>query len=227
LPAEEAEIHTPGNLQEAIFLPFKEFYHRSGIVQASIVLVFIIVYKLGDSLVGITANLFLLSLDFSKTEIGALQAGMGFLATTVGVLAGGVFMAKFGIFRSLWIFGVLQLLSNLGYYVLSLTGKNYSVLVLAVNIENFCAGLVTVVMVAYLMSLCQRPFTTTQFALFSSLMAIGRDVLAAPAGELQKLTGWSTFFLLSLIVAVPGLLLLPFVAPWNKDVKPLNRPGLE
>ncbi len=227
LPTSETEIHTPSNLQEAIFLPFKEFYNRSGIVQASIVLVFIILYKLGDSLVGITANLFLLSLNFTKTEIGGLQAGMGFLATTVGVLAGGVFMTKIGIFRSLWIFGILQLLSNLGYYALSLTGKNYSILVLAVNIENFCAGLVTVVTVAYLMSLCRRPFTTTQFALFSSLMAIGRDVLAAPAGELQKLTGWPTFFLLSLVAALPGLLLLPFVAPWNKEVNPLARPGLE
>ncbi|MBD2502554.1 AmpG family muropeptide MFS transporter [Anabaena azotica] len=224
---EVTENSPPQNLQAAIFLPFKEFFHRFGLTQATIILIFIILYKLGDSLVGITANLFLREIQFTKTEIGTIQSGMGFIATTVGVLAGGVIMTKIHLNRSLWVFGILQLLSNLGYYALAVAGKNYSLLILAVNIENFSAGLVTVATVAFLMNLCNHRFTTTQFALFSSLMAISRDVLSAPAGDWAKATGWPVFFLLTLAAAIPGLLLLPFVAPWNPKLVAVNRPGLD
>jgi PAT family beta-lactamase induction signal transducer AmpG len=228
LLGEVQEDSPPQNLQTAIFLPFKEFFHRFGIKQASLTLVFILLYKLGDSLVSITANLFLREIDFTKTEIGAIQAGMGFLATTVGVLAGGVIITKINLNRSLWVFGALQLLSNLGYYALAVAHrKDYSLLVIAVNIENFSTGLVTVATVAFLMSLCNHRFTTTQFALFSSLMAISRDVLSAPAGSWATATGWPTFFLLSLVAALPGLLLLPMVAPWHSKPLAIHRPGLE
>jgi PAT family beta-lactamase induction signal transducer AmpG len=222
---EQLENRPPDSLQDAIILPLQEFLYRFGLTKASLILVFILLYKLGDALVGITANLFLRDIGFSKTEIGALQGGMGFIATTVGVLIGGIILARIGVNRALWIFGALQLASNLGYYVLATGGKNYSFLVLAINLENVCAGLVTVVTVAYLMSLCSHNFTTTQFALFSSLMAIGRDVLSAPAGELAKLTGWSSFFLLSIVAALPGMLLLPVLAPWN--AQPLLRSDSE
>jgi MFS transporter, PAT family, beta-lactamase induction signal transducer AmpG len=205
----------PQSLKDATIKPLQEFLHRSGLVKAFVIIAFILLYKLGDSLVGISANLFLRSIDFTKAEIGAIQGGMGFIATTVGVLVGGAVMIKIGLNRALWIFGVCQILSNLGYWALANTGKNYSMLVLAINIENFCAGLVTVATVAYLTSLCSRNFATTQFALFSSLMAIGRDVLAAPAGELAKATGWPSFFLLSIVAALPGMFLLPIVAPWQ------------
>jgi PAT family beta-lactamase induction signal transducer AmpG len=128
----------------------------------------------------------------------------------------------------LWVFGALQLLSNLGYYALAVAHrKDYSLLVIAVNIENFSTGLVTVATVAFLMSLCNHRFTTTQFALFSSLMAISRDVLSAPAGSWATATGWPTFFLLSLVAALPGLLLLPMVAPWHSKPLAIHRPGLE
>jgi PAT family beta-lactamase induction signal transducer AmpG len=225
--SESGQNHAPQTLQDAVVLPFQEFFQRFGLPKASLILIFILLYKLGDSLVGITGNLFLREINFTKTEIGAIQGGMGFIATTVGVLVGGVILTKIGLNRGLWIFGILQLISNLGYYALASAGKNYSLLVLAINIENFCAGLVTVVTVAYLMSLCNHNFTTTQFALFSSLMAISRDILSAPAGELAKATGWSSFFLLTLIAALPGLLLLPIVAPWNHQPVSVPRPGLE
>ncbi|OLP15965.1 MFS transporter [Leptolyngbya sp. 'hensonii'] len=209
---------SPQSLQDAVILPLRDFFQNFGLPKGGTILVFILLYKLGDALVGITGNLFLRELTFSKAEIGAIQGGMGFLATTVGVLLGGVILTKIGTYRGLWVFGALQLVSNLGYYALALTGKDYSLLVLAINIENFCAGLVTVVTVAFLMSLCTHRFTTTQFALFSSLMAIGRDVLSAPAGDIAKATGWPVFFLITLVAAIPGLLLLPIVAPWNAKV---------
>jgi MFS transporter, PAT family, beta-lactamase induction signal transducer AmpG len=205
----------PESLQDAVVLPFQDFFQRFGLPKASTVLLFIVLYKLGDSLVGIAGNLFLREIGVTKTEIAAIQGGLGLVATSLGVLVGGVIMTKIGIHRSLWVFGILQLVSNVGYYVLALTGKNYLVLPVAISIENFCAGLVTVAMVAYLMSLCSHTFTTTQFALFSSLMAISRDLLSAPGGELAKATGWPIFFLITLVAAVPGLLLLPIAAPWN------------
>ncbi len=227
--SQHAEEQAPQTLQDALILPFQEFFHRYGLTQASLILIFILLYKLGDSLVGVTGNLFLREVGFTKTELGAIQGGMGFIATTVGVLVGGIILSKIGINRALWIFGILQLLSNLGYYALSLSGrKDFTLLILAINIENFCAGLVTVVTVAYLMSLCNHNFTTTQFALFSSLMAISRDILSAPAGQFAKVTGWSSFFLLTLVAALPGLLLLPVIAPWErKPVSTMPRPGLD
>lgn len=217
----------PQSLNDAVYMPFQEFFQRLGLAQGGLILVFILLYKLGDALVGNMANPFLVDINFSKTEIGAIQGGMGFLATTVGVLAGGAILTKIGINRALWVFGVLQLLSNLGYYTLALIGKNNSLLVLAINIENLCAGLVTVVSVAFLMKLCNHRFTATQFALLSSLMAVSRDILSAPAGQLAKAAGWSSFFLLTLVAAIPGLLLLPFVAPWNPRTFPMPRPGLD
>ncbi|NJM65269.1 MAG: AmpG family muropeptide MFS transporter [Acaryochloris sp. RU_4_1] len=223
----QGENRPPQTLQDAIILPFQDFFQRFGSTQGTLILVFILLYKLGDSLVGITGNLFLREIAFSKTEIAAFQGGMGFIATTVGVLVGGAILTSIGINRSLWIFGALQLLSNLGYYALAITGKDYTLLTIAINIENFCAGLVTVVTVAYLMSLCSHSFTTTQFALFSSVIAISRDILSAPAGELAKLTGWPGFFLLTLVFALPGLLLLPVVAPWNAQPLAMSRPGSE
>ena len=214
----------PQSLQDAVVMPFQEFFQRFGLPKGSLILVFILLYKLGDALVGNMANPFLIAINFTKTQIGAIQGGMGFLATTVGVLAGGAILTKLGINRCLWIFGILQLLSNFGYYALAVTGKNDSLLVVAINIENFCAGLVTVVTVAFLMSLCNHRFTTTQFALFSSLVAISRDILSAPAGELAKATGWPSFFLITVVLALPGLLLLPVVAPWNGQ--PMAIPNL-
>ena len=158
---------------------------------------------------------FLLDVGYSKTEIGAIQGTFGFLATTLGVVGGGILLTRIGINRALWIFGGLQALSNLGYFSLTLLPKVIQWLLIAISLENFCAGLVTAAFVAYLMSQCNHAFTATQYALLSSLMASSNIILAAPAGDLAKVTGWSVFFLLTLLASLPGLLLLPLVAPWN------------
>jgi PAT family beta-lactamase induction signal transducer AmpG len=121
----------------------------------------------------------------------------------------------------------LQAVSNLAYLVLAQAGKNYSFLVLTINIENFCAGLGTAAFVAFLMSLCNPRFSATQYALLSSLMAVSRDILVAPAGTLAKATGWPLFFLISIVAALPGLLLLPVFAPWNPKPAPMPKPGLD
>ncbi len=215
----------PATLLEAVKLPAIEYFERSGLLRGLLILVFIVLYKFGDGLVNNMATPFLLQAGFSQTDIGTIQGGMGLLATIVGALAGGAILSQIGVNRSLWVFGALQALSNLAYYLLAQTDRSYPLMVLAINIENFCAGLVTAGFVAFLMSCCNPRFSATQFALLSSLMAVSRDILVAPAGTIAQATGWPTFFLLTLVASVPGLLLLPICAPWNAQLPPLSRPS--
>jgi PAT family beta-lactamase induction signal transducer AmpG len=208
----------PKTLGEAVVLPFADFFQRAGVLRALLVLLFIVLYKYSDSLAGSMTTPFLLQTGFSQSEVGAVFLGVGVVATIVGVVVAGAVIGKYGINKSLWLFLVFQGLSNLTYYGLSLSGKNHAFMTAAVITENFGLGLVTGVMTAYLMSMCNRRFTATQFALLSSLMAASRDILVAPAGKIIEATSWPSFFLITVAMAVPPLLLLPFIAPWSRDV---------
>lgn len=210
----------PQSLTDAVRLPFQEFFQRAGVAQGAIILLFIVFYKFSDGLAGNMSTPFLLQAGFSQTEIGVVLGGIGMGATIVGALLGGTFVAKLGINKSLWIFAVVQALTNLVYYGLSLVGKNQPFMVAAIVVENLGAGLVTAALVAFLMSLCNKRFSATQFALLSSLMAASRDIIVAPAGKLAESMGWPSFFLLTVAAGIPALLLLPFVAPWRMDAPP-------
>jgi PAT family beta-lactamase induction signal transducer AmpG len=214
----------PATLLEAVQQPFLEFFQRLGVIQGAVTLLFIVLYKFGDGLVNNMSTPFLLQAGFSQTDIGAVQGGMGLLATIVGALAGGAILSKLGINRCLWLFGGLQALSNLSYFVLAQAERSYSLMVIAINFENFCAGLGTAAFVGFLISLCNHRFSATQYALLSSLAAVSRDILVAPAGTVAEATGWSVFFLITLVASLPGLLLLPFCAPWNLEPV-MPRPG--
>lgn len=231
-PPPENEMEPP-TLLDAVVQPFMEFFRRLGWQRAVLALVFIILFRLGDAMVAKMAIPFLgvKGLGFSDGDIGNIRQGMGLIATIVGTLSGGAALSQLGVNRSLWIFGGLQAVSNLGYWILALVGKDYTTLVLAINVENFCSGLGTAGFVGFLMSLCNPKFSATQFALLSSLMAVGRDLIAGPSsGELAQrlvtgfnmvgakpdLAGWGSFFLLTLAAALPGMILLPFFAPWNE-----------
>ncbi len=224
---EPKEISPPASLVDAVILPFGEFFQRKGVMGGLLILLFITLYKLGDALLSNMTTPFLLQTGFTKTDIGAIQVGMGLIATIVGALAGGSILSRIGINRSLWVFGILQAVSNLAYFFLAYLGKNYQAMVLAINIEQFCGGLGTAAFVAFLMSLCNQRFSATQYALLSSLMAVSRDILSAPGGAIASVTGWSTFFLITIVAAVPGLLLLPVFAPWNSKPEAMPRPGLD
>jgi len=177
-----------------------------------------VLYKYSDSLAGSMTTPFLLKTGFSQKEVGAVFGGAGLIATIVGTLAGGAAIGKWGINRSLWIFVVFQGLSNLTYYALALSSESHAFMTTAVVVENFGLGLVTAAMTAFLMSMCDKRFTATQFALLSSLMAASRDVLVAPSGKIAESLGWPSFFLITVAMAIPPLLLLPFIAPWSRDV---------
>ncbi|HEY8850959.1 MAG TPA: AmpG family muropeptide MFS transporter [Gemmatimonadaceae bacterium] len=208
----------PRTIAEAVILPFREFFQRAGVGRALLVLLFIVFYKYSDSLAGSMTTPFLLKTGFSQKEVGAVFGGAGLIATIVGTLTGGAAIGKWGINRSLWVFVVFQGLSNLTYYALALSSESHAFMTTAVVVENFGLGLVTAAMTAFLMSMCDKRFTATQFALLSSLMAASRDLLVAPAGKIAESLGWPSFFLITVSMAIPPLLLLPFIAPWSRDV---------
>jgi Major Facilitator Superfamily. len=218
--AAEPVLHDkpPRTIAEAVMLPFGEFFQRSGMVRALMVLLFIVLYKYSDSLAGSMTTPFLLLTGFSQKQVGAVFGGAGLIATIVGTLAGGAAIGKWGINRPLWVFVVFQGLSNLTYYALAMSSESHAFMVTAVVVENFGLGLVTAGMTAYLMIMCNKRFTATQFALLSSLMAASRDLLVAPAGKIAEGLGWPNFFLITVAMAIPPLLLLPFIAPWSRDI---------
>jgi MFS transporter, PAT family, beta-lactamase induction signal transducer AmpG len=213
-PEPELRERPPESLTQAVVDPFKEFFARSG-WRGGAILLFIILYKLGDSLIGNMTTPFLLKSGFTQTDVGAIQGGIGLASTIVGALVGGAWLSSIGINRSLWIFGFLQAVSNLAYWALSIK-SSYAGMVAAILVENFCAGLGTASFVAFFMCLCDKRYSATQYALLTSLYSFSRDILVAPSGVIAERTGWPLFFLITLAAAVPGLALLPVFAPWGK-----------
>jgi len=158
---------------------------------------------------------FLLDIGFSKTDIGAVTKGFGLIATILGTLAGGALMVKLGLKRSLWTFGLSQGISGLSFMLLAHVGHDYPTMVAAITIESFCSGMGTAAFTAFLMSICDKRFTATQYALFTSVMGLSRVIGSAPTGYLAKAFGWEQYFLLSVLAMVPGLLLLTRYSKWR------------
>lgn len=208
----------PSTLDSAVIQPFREFFTRAGGGTAVVLLVFIILYSYSDRLVQITATPFLLMQGYSQTDIGAVQGVLGLGATIVGVVAGGLLIGRVSINRALWVMAVLQMGSNVVYYWLAVTPADLGSLTAAILTENFCNGLVTAGFVAFLMALCTREYSVTQYALLSSFMGFARDVLSAPAGKLAESTGWPTFFLITIAAGLPAFALLAYVAPWRAEL---------
>ena len=161
-------------------------------------------YKVGDAVAGSLQTAFFIGgLGFTAGEVGYVK-GLGIAATLIGALAGGMVMAKTGLARSLLLFGILQALSNLSFMLLAWIGKSYEALAASVVIENVTGGMGTAAFVALVMSLCDHRYTATQFALLSSLEALGRVFSGRPSAEAVSLLGWGWFFFLSFLLALPG-----------------------
>jgi MFS transporter, PAT family, beta-lactamase induction signal transducer AmpG len=207
----------PKSLSDAVRLPFQDFFRRAGAGPAILILVFIVIYKLPEYMAQQMSTPFLLKAGYSQTEIGAVAGVIGLIATIFGTLAAGVAVAKIGINRSLWSFAVLGAAANFMFYLVSISAQNHALLVASVIVDNFCIGLVNGVFVAFLMSMCNPQFSATQYALLSSLMSASRDIVLAPAGAVAESVGWSNYWLISIAMVLPGLLLLPVFAPWNRE----------
>jgi PAT family beta-lactamase induction signal transducer AmpG len=194
--------NAPKSLKEAVGAPLVEFFSRP---TAWGFLAVIVLYKLGDAFASALQTAFLIGgLGFSATEVGAVK-GLGIFATLLGAFVGGLLMTRSGLLRSLLIFGVLQAVSNLGFVALALLGKSSGMLTAAVVIENVTGGMGTAAFVALVMSLCDPRYTATQFALLSSLEALGRVFAGRPSADVVALVGWTQFFVLTVVVALPGL----------------------
>lgn len=221
-PEPEAPAQTPRSLREAVLEPFREFFGRP---EAITVLVLIVLYKLGDAFAGALSTTFLIrAAGYTPTEVGTVNKLLGLAATIVGALAGGALMTRLGLYRSLMLFGVLQAVSNLGFWVISVGPHNVWLMAAGVGIENLCGGMGTAAFVALLMGLCNQQFSATQFALLSALSAVGRTYLAGPlTPQLVQAAGWPTFFLLTVLIALPGLWLLH----WRrKDIDRIDAIGI-
>ena len=205
-PEPEELVRPPQSLKEAISGPLAEFFERPA---AWSFLALIVLYKIGDAFAGSLTTAFLIrGPGFSIGEVGTINKGLGLIATILGALYGGVMLARLGLYRSLMIFGILQAISNLSFMVLAYAGKVYSLMVAAVAFENLAGGMGTAAFVAFLMALCNRRYTATQFALLSALASLGRIFVGPPSGYLSHEVGWVVFFFMTFLAALPGLFLL-------------------
>ena len=215
----------PKTLRAAVVEPFREFIQRQGWRSALWILAFLFFYKLGDSMCTALATPFYLDMGFSKTDIGLIAKNAGLWPAVIGGMLGGLWMLKIGINRALWLFGVVQLFSILGFAWLASVGYHSEIavlereqLALVIGLEALGVGLGTVAFVAFIARSTHPAYTATQFALFTSLMAIPRTFANAATGWLVEGMGWTGFFLLCALLAIPGMLLLLKVAPWHEPV---------
>ncbi|MEN5160436.1 muropeptide transporter [Achromobacter spanius] len=206
-PEPEHVARPPRTLREAVNEPLREFFMRRGAME---VLLLIVLYKLGDAFAGALSTTFLIrGAGFTPTEVGTVNKVLGLAATIIGALAGGALMSRWGLYRSLMAFGLLQAVSNLAYWLIAVSPKSLWLMATGVGIENLCGGLGTASFVGLLMALCHQRFSATQFALLSALSAVGRTYLAGPlTPPLVEYLDWPGFFLLTVAIALPGLVLL-------------------
>ncbi len=192
-------------LQDTIVGPFREFLGRRGAV---LILLFVLVYKLGDAMGQGMLNPMIVELGFSDTEFLAINKIIGFWGLIAGTALAAPFLAWLGMGRALFVSGLLMMVSNLAFVMLAMAGHSVGWLTTAVAIEQVTSGIGLTVFVTYLSGLSNLAYTATQFALLSSVAAVGRTWLATPAGYLATALGWAGFWVMTMVVAVPGMVLL-------------------
>lgn len=207
----------PKNLEEAIVLPFKEFIQRDGLKQAIIIIMFVLLYKIGDTMATALSTKFFLDIGFTTKQIGLAANATGWWASLAGGAVGGIWMIKLGINRALWVFGVLQAIAILGFAWLAKVGPDPFLLSAVFGFEAFASlGLGSAALVAFMSRATDPRYTATQYALFSSLAAVPRTFINASVGYIVAETGWFWFFMVCFMLAFPAMLMLPKIAPWNK-----------
>ena len=205
----------PETLRQAVSEPFVEFFGRQGTSRALLVLLFMLLYKLGDSMATALSTPFYIDLGFELTEIGIIAKNAAIWPSIVGGILGGLLIVKIGINRALWLFGVVQLATILGFAWLSQVGDDRLTLALVIGMEYLGVGLGTAAFVAFIARETNPAMAATQFALFTALTAIPRTFASAATGVLVESIGWTDFFFVCTALAVPGMVLLHWVAPFS------------
>lgn len=211
-------------LKETIVNPFREFLGRQG---AFLILGFVLIYKIGDAMGQVMLAPMIVELGFSDTEYVAVNKFVGFAALIVGSAFGAPFIAWLGMGRALFVSGLMMMLSNFLFSLLALAGHSNGMLALAVGTENFTSGIGLTVFVTYLSGLSSLAYTATQFALLSSFAAVGRTWLSTPSGYLANALGWVGFWAITVLIALPGMILLWIM--WRKGfvVETIRQPSTE
>ncbi|KAA9000072.1 muropeptide MFS transporter AmpG [Affinibrenneria salicis] len=205
-PEPDTRVPAPASMEQAIAAPLRDFFGRDN---AWLILLLIVLYKLGDAFaISLNTTFLIRGVGFDPADVGVINKTLGLFATIVGALYGGLLMQRLSLFRALLLFGILQAISNAGYWLLALTDKNMLTMAGAVFLENLCGGMGTAAFVALLMTLCNKSFSATQFALLSALSAVGRVYVGPLAGWFVEAHGWAWFYLFSIVAALPGLALL-------------------
>jgi MFS transporter, PAT family, beta-lactamase induction signal transducer AmpG len=208
----KVNVKPPQTLKAAVVEPLEEYFQRNGAV---LILVFILLYKIGDTMASAMTIPFYLDIGYSNSEIGAVVKLFGFWATIAGSLIGGILTLRIGIYGGLWIFGIFQAISTACFALLIKTGHNIPALACVIGFENLSSGMGTVAFVAFMAMLTDKRFTATQYALLTSLMGVPRVLAAAPTGYLAKYLGWEHFFIFCALIAIPGLLILLKAKSWG------------
>ncbi len=204
-PKEKEGLIAPANMKEAVVGPLKEFFKRDG---ALFMLLFILLYKVGDLMAANMTTPFILQIGYTKTDIATVAKGVGMIATIAGGLLGGALLIRMNMKLALVAFGILQALSTLGFALLVSLPVGFASLASVIAFENIAAGMGMAAYGAYMASLTDKRFTATQYALLSSIMGIARVILPAPTGFFAQALGWEMFFVVCTLAAIPGMLLL-------------------
>jgi len=208
--------NAPRTIQEAVIEPFREFIGRQGIASALLVLAFLFFYKLGDSMATALQTPFFIDVGFSLTQIGTIAKTASLVAVIIGAMMGGLVMIFLSINRALWLFGLVQITSIFGFAALAEIGANPWALGIAVAFEYLGVGLGSAALIAFIARSTNKAFAATQFALFTALATTPRTLASATTGVIVEQLGWTNFFLICVVLAVPGMLLLFKVAPWHE-----------
>ena len=217
-------IAQPTTLKESMIEPFKEFFNRYQVEKNDIqkyvpylILLFILLYKVGDTMAHSLSTNFYLEIGFSKTEIGTVVKFFGLGATLIGAFVGGVLSLKIGLYKSLIYFGVFQLIATLGFAVLFYTGDNIVILIGVITLENLAAGMGYTAYLAFIANMTSKQFTATQFALMTALMSLPRTFLSGTSGFLVEMLDWDIYFIFCSLIAIPALLILKKIKFIIKD----------
>jgi len=211
-PRVEPVPGAPQNFKDAVVLPFKEFF---SIKDAWIILAFILLYKIGDNMASNMTMPLYLGMGYTKTEVGSIVKLFGIWATILGGFAGGFILLKISLSRCLWIFGLLQAVSTLGFAFLAAADKSNGLLTAVISFENLTAGMGTAAFMALMAKITDKRFTATQYALLTALSAVPRTIISSPTGYMMEHMGAVGFFVFCAVVAIPGMLLLFKFAPWS------------
>ena len=215
---EPEDLSPPANnFRERVITPFNEYFQRVGWGTGLLAMLFMVTYKLGDNMSTALATPFYLDLGFSMTEIGVIAKHAALWPSIAGGLLGGLMMLRVGINRALWIFGAVQMVSILGFAWLAASGYSLWLLAVVIGFEYLGVGLGTAAFTAFIARESSRAFAATQFALFTALAAAPRSIASALTGFIVEDVGWVAFFLLCTLLAIPGMVILTWVAPWTRD----------